>query len=423
MATDIMVCDAIMGSGKSSAAITYMNEHRDERFIYITPYNDETERIQVSCPGLNFAVPEKNVPGTGYSKSGHIAKLVQAGRSISATHQAFKFLEPETWDAIREKGYTLFIDESLQWLDACSYSQEDLRLLVGSGVLGEDENKNFVLQKNYSGELFQDLMRVLQSRELISWQSKAGEKTFAYWRIPPSAILCFRKVIVMTYLFEGQDIAHMFEMYQLPYRKIGVERDASSVYRFSDTRFSMPDYTENLSNMIHILDNRKINSIGDGAYDLSMNWFDKNPARVGQLKKNIFNYFTNIHRDKPVSRRMWGCYEKDIPKLKVNGYSTKHVTFTARATNQFRDRTVLAYAVNLFMNGTLKSFYTRHGVNPDDNMYALSTMVQWIWRSAIRDGKEIWIYVPSKRMRTLLQKWIKDVEEQYRESRSASQRG
>ena len=35
-------------------------------------------------------------------------------------------------------------------------------------------------------------------------------------------------------------------------------------------------------------------------------------------------------------------------------------------------------------------------------------MLQFIWRSAIRDGKEIWIYIPSIRMRTLLKKWIKE---------------
>ena len=37
----IQVCDAIMGTGKSSAAITYMNEHKEEKFIYITPYLEE----------------------------------------------------------------------------------------------------------------------------------------------------------------------------------------------------------------------------------------------------------------------------------------------------------------------------------------------------------------------------------------------
>lgn len=36
-------------------------------------------------------------------------------------------------------------------------------------------------------------------------------------------------------------------------------------------------------------------------------------------------------------------------------------------------------------------------------------MIQWIWRTAIRDGKEIDIYVPSRRMRELLEQWIEEV--------------
>ena len=46
----IKVCDAIMGSGKSSAAIAYMNEHPQQKFIYITPYLEEAVRIRESCP-------------------------------------------------------------------------------------------------------------------------------------------------------------------------------------------------------------------------------------------------------------------------------------------------------------------------------------------------------------------------------------
>ena len=44
-----------------------------------------------------------------------------------------------------------------------------------------------------------------------------------------------------------------------------------------------------------------------------------------------------------------------------------------------------------------------------DDEYALSEMIQWIWRSAIRDGKEIWVYIPSRRMRELLKKWLLDL--------------
>lgn len=42
----------------------------------------------------------------------------------------------------------------------------------------------------------------------------------------------------------------------------------------------------------------------------------------------------------------------------------------------------------------------------DEDAYALSEMLQWIWRSSIRDGKPINIYIPSKRMRTLLMNWL-----------------
>ena len=47
----------------------------------------------------------------------------------------------------------------------------------------------------------------------------------------------------------------------------------------------------------------------------------------------------------------------------------------------------------------------------DEDAYALSEMLQFIWRSAIRDGKEIWVYLPSVRMRSLLEEWIRIQDE------------
>ena len=61
------------------------------------------------------------------------------------------------------------------------------------------------------------------------------------------------------------------------------------------------------------------------------------------------------------------------------------------------------------MNVGQKLFYQNNGVDVYEDDYALSIMVQWIWRSAIRDGKKIWLYVPSKRMRDLLTNWIEEV--------------
>jgi hypothetical protein len=48
----------------------------------------------------------------------------------------------------------------------------------------------------------------------------------------------------------------------------------------------------------------------------------------------------------------------------------------------------------------------KKGVNIDEETWALSELIQWLFRSAIREENEINIYIPSKRMRSLLQEWL-----------------
>jgi len=44
----------------------------------------------------------------------------------------------------------------------------------------------------------------------------------------------------------------------------------------------------------------------------------------------------------------------------------------------------------------------------DAARFALSEMLQFIWRSAIRDNQPIHLYVPSERMRKLLMDWLNE---------------
>ena len=45
-------------------------------------------------------------------------------------------------------------------------------------------------------------------------------------------------------------------------------------------------------------------------------------------------------------------------------------------------------------------------IKVDENSYALSELLQWIWRSQIRNGEPITIYIPSKRMRESLKNFL-----------------
>ena len=56
----IYVVDAIMGTGKTSAAINYMNTHPDRRYMFVTPYLEEAKRVVDGCDkafSLKYRLP------------------------------------------------------------------------------------------------------------------------------------------------------------------------------------------------------------------------------------------------------------------------------------------------------------------------------------------------------------------------------
>jgi hypothetical protein len=54
----------------------------------------------------------------------------------------------------------------------------------------------------------------------------------------------------------------------------------------------------------------------------------------------------------------------------------------------------------------LRAYFEDAGVEVSADYYALLTMTQWLWRTAIRRGQPVTVYVPSERMRGLLMDWL-----------------
>jgi len=108
---------------------------------------------------------------------------------------------------------------------------------------------------------------------------------------------------------------------------------------------------------------------------------------------------------------MWSTYIEDKKKLSGKGYSKGFITYNERATNKYKDRTCLVYTVNPYMNVGKKMYFQNNGIDVKEDLWALSTAIQWIWRSAIREGSSIDIYIPSSRLRTLLFQWMDCLEE------------
>ena len=104
---------------------------------------------------------------------------------------------------------------------------------------------------------------------------------------------------------------------------------------------------------------------------------------------------------------MWTTFKDYKHKLKGKGYSNQFVSCNCRSTNEYIDCYNLAYCVNIYLHPAVTQFFRQRNIQIDEDLYALSEMIQWIWRSRIRKGENINIYIPSIRMRNLLNAWLK----------------
>lgn len=391
----------MMGMGKTMAAINMMNNSRDKKFIFITPYLDEIERIKSACNSQHFVSPEKQYKN-GFSKLNHIHELMRQGRNIASTHALFGYYTQETIDLIKSNGYTLILDEVMDVVDKAVLRKGDLDILVESNSIKQTGERMEWLENDYDGTRFQDIMLKAKSNNMILYRDK-----YMFWVFPIEVFSAFQNVLILTYMFSAQVQKYYFEINNVDFDYIGV-RKLNGIYQFCE--FEDMDPPPNIKNKIHILNKDKLNSIGRRKTALSKNWFKRNAGIRGKpeiisLKNNIVNVFQNIYKS-PSEENMWTCFGDFKGYLKGRGYSKGFASCNLRASNNYRNKTHLAYCVNIFFQPWKRQYFEEHGATVDEDGYALSEMVQWIFRSAIRDGKDIWIYVPSKRMRTLLINWL-----------------
>ena len=400
----IYVCDRMMGLGKSTACINYMNAHPEKKFIYITPYTDEDKRIIRACPALMFKEPSDENRATGCSKSGDTIRLLSLGENVASTHQCFKYYTDDVLEYIKKYEYTLMIDENVSVLEEYNGVNDiDLDAMCKLGYLEINNGEYRLTDKKYGGKWGSEFWRLMRSRTLITGGNEHSG-SFYYWALPEELLCAFRDVVIMTYLFNGTDMYYYMKIHDIPFEYIGTVHE-SGTYSFCKSLNEGTSILVHLKDKIHICDNPSRNNVGNDYNALSINWFVKAESKndVKALQHQLYNWFNNDNRGHKVGKRLWA---------NIGDSWNNNLVYNARATNNYADKTILAYPVNVFVNVDKKNYYARNGFEFDEDQYALSTMIQWIWRSAIRNGKEIWIYIPSRRMRELLQRWLDDLAEE-----------
>lgn len=419
----INIVDAPMGTGKTEAAIHFMNTASDDiKFIYVTPNNTETERIKNKCKKKAFCVPDNN--NASGTKTQSLEELVFNKRNVAITHALFvDYLTDRTLTYIVENNYTLILDEVVEVVKQEKIKKDEINELDGIGkdgnfneqykLIEQDENGivRWVGKKNYEGNAKK------WKEKIDTGNIQRINNNMFFWVTPIMKFSAFKEVYVLTYLFDSSGLKYYYDMWKPEYNDIYIENNNGD-YSFTNKKVTY-DFKMIAKSLVFILDG-ECNDIGEDYFALSKGWFDDKKNRnlinaLGNITYNIFYNKLNLKandviwtvfsdysgtydkKDKPWKKRM--RREKSIG---IKSYNNGFLASNCKAVNEYGDRHFVAYLINKFMYYPLKLYFENKGTEPNEDEYAYSELLQFIWRSAVRNREPILLFIPSKRMREML---------------------
>lgn len=391
----VSVVDAICGKGKTEWAIKYMNENKHiKNFIFVTPYLNEVERIIEKC---GFSSPKDE---DGKKKIDDLENLIDIGESIATTHKLFTHITPRIVEKIKNSNYELILDEVIDVVSESSLKEGDKKALIDIGLLkevdgelirGEEEK----IQSYPDGDwAYSGIVNGLKRKNLEIFENK-----ILMWLFPIDIFNSFKRIWILTFMFDGYGLSPYFKLNGIEYEKFQIENGNICKYKLDDVSY--------LKDLITINNETKLNDIGDVKGAFTLYWYDKlSDESILIIRNNIKNFCSNKCKAK-INDILWTTFKENLDTILTPYTKSKNfLSHNTRATNNYIDKHILLYLVNRNYNPIVKRWFTHKNIEINQDIYALAEMIQWVFRSAIRNKNPITIYCPSSRMRQLFITWI-----------------
>jgi hypothetical protein len=421
----VKVIDAIMGKGKTTFLIDRIRqidtedqrkrwetagEHVSTKFLVVVPLLSEVDRFTAALPSLNFKDPQ---PVEG-RKLHHLKTLISDGQNVITTHALFRMLDRDIYAKLKAESYVLIIDEVLDAVEMYTgLSGPDRQHLFDREMVSINEVSkrlewNHKDHGSYVGK-FEDIKGLCDTGSLVMVNDAV-----LLWEFPSEFLRCFREVWVATYMLYGSP----FHSYLLA-EGFHLDMKTTNGGRLVDwLEGSDEAHIKRQPRSLITIYEGSMNDIGkEGVkeHPLSGGWYKRTHHSVlARLKSSTETFFRRIAQT-PSHLNGWTTWRDYRKALKGNSYSRNSSTTdksfgfiptNAKATNDYRRVASVAYLVNVFYNPLIKSYFESMDVPVYEDLYALSQMVQWIWRSRIREKEPINVFIPSERMRGLLKRWL-----------------
>ena len=410
-APPLVIIDYPCGLGKTTALISVLERMPDLKVLVVVQTLDEVKRMVSSAPVGRLHTPED--PGSNYRTKGEqLDPLVRAGKSIVITHnlyeragtlayqgafESYKVIIDEVPDAVSPSKLNLdpksfkefYIDPGY-----CSLRKDGLVVMTDRGLEEEGRLKSALderlISNISSGRLYYD-----------------GKQHFIQ-TLPTSLFTHTDGVIVLTFLSEGSLFLKFLEKFQIDYtvsksrqchQRFQLQaRDYLKIHRMSSLDKVSFSYSKQTSYTPKSAELTKVRNALKNLRQRNLAVVDLENLMITCAQKN---WYKRLGRD----------FDKEKPALfSINSRMFEGANWlenTTRGTNKYLHCT---HAIYLYeQNANPISLRWLNADNAEFRAaYALTEIVQWLWRSQLRRGKAVDVYMPSKKMREIIQKWASD---------------
>ena len=427
MANEVEILDAIMGSNKTNGIIKWMDNHPNEKYIYISPLLSEVDygsRLDTDVKNIKFEFP--SVDDEYKTKGEQLLNMLQNGCNIGATHSLYLSMTDRHLDVIEQQGYVILADEEVNAItkfDKYSYDDLDYLLLKKDIKISEvDGMLSWVGVDLGQRNKYRHFADMCDNKMIYSAKR---DKAMMVTQLPIRLFTCAKRVIIMTYMFDG-NILDCF------LRLKGIK-----VKKFTEVK-PTPISKKDIRSLITLLplDDKvsKLNQTNTGYGKMTQAQLDeigKYITRVARrydidskdvlftLPKNIFEPSKKSHkRIRPKGYSFYKEYVFDKDGNAVYDKNSKHKTVEkpcwlyagCRATNEYSNTWLLFHCYDRHPNTAVASYLADYGYAPKLNVFRCSEITQWVFRSRIRKSLPIVLAITNEKMYNVFTNWLNNDE-------------
>ena len=402
--TPIKIIDKPCGSGKTTAMINNFNNQ--DKYLVIVPLLSEVDRIVEGSKEVEFVQPHANDNNAG-TKYASLEEHLNQGRNIVSTHKMFESLAPLAKAGLLSD-YHIIIDEVPDVVQSIATKSKTSinEFYVDTGFMEGDEGSGLVRPTQKWIDAQNQVSDTLSSQILSAAMSGClylQDKQMFIWALPLTILQAGRSLTVLTYKSEGSMFLSYLRKLQLPYE---VEADKNEEVEFLQkaacliTIEDMPALSKHKLSFTGQQKGQKI-----AKYVSSLSCALKNLKARKLSGVDVENILITCKKDAWIeasndNKTKAGVFAKNSRLSKATWVSN-----TTRGTNNYAHCSHLIYLYDQHPNQYLTR-WLGDSSREFANQYALTELVQWVWRSRIRKGEPITLYLPSLRMRKLFEEWL-----------------